>query len=50
MYSYFFNEFFYKKDIIKIINEIEEDRKKMRLIGETMNTTFAQDIKRRLNN
>jgi hypothetical protein len=52
MFGYFknFRKYFYLDDLIKIIDEIEDDRKKMRLIGETMNTTFTQDLKLKLNN
>jgi hypothetical protein len=39
---------FYYTELITMIEEIEADRKKMLLIGETMTTTFAQDLKIRL--
>ena len=38
----------YYTEIITMIEAIEKDRKKMLLIGETMTTTFAQDLKLRL--
>lgn len=38
----------YYTELITMIEAIERDRKKMLLIGETMNTTFSQDLKLRL--
>jgi|TARA_R110000744_G_scaffold172085_2_gene290576 hypothetical protein len=49
MYSYLFGKYFYKLEIEKMIDEIEGDRKKLRLLGETMSTSFAQDLKLKLN-
>tara|TARA_R110000737_G_scaffold7946_1_gene23056 strand:+ start:6203 stop:6358 length:156 start_codon:yes stop_codon:yes gene_type:complete len=48
MYSYLFGKYFYLTDIEKMIDDIVEDRKKLRLLGETMNSTFAQDLKLKL--
>ena len=48
MYSYLFGIYYYINEIEKIIDDIEKDRKKMKYIGEPMNTTFAQDLKLRL--
>ena len=45
MYSILFGTYFYEKDIIEMINKIESKRKEMRLKGETMKTTFAEDLK-----
>ena len=39
---------FYYTELIDMIEDIDADRKKMLLIGETMSTTFAQDLKIRL--
>lgn len=39
---------FYYTDLIDMIEDIQEDRKKMILIGETPCTTFEQDFKIRL--
>ena len=48
MFGFLFGKYFYYYDLIKIIDEIENDRKKLRLIGETMSSTFPQDLKLRL--
>lgn len=45
---YWIYRWFYYTELITMIEEIEADRKKMLLIGETMTTTFAQDLKIRL--
>ena len=45
---YWVHRWWYYIDIINMIEQIEGDRKKMLLIGETMTTTFAQDLKLRL--
>jgi len=50
MYSYLFGKYYYLSDIEKMIDEIVENRKKLRLIGETMSTTFAEDLKLKLKN
>tara|TARA_R110000803_G_C11967131_1_gene319362 strand:+ start:370 stop:540 length:171 start_codon:yes stop_codon:yes gene_type:complete len=48
MYSYLFGIYYYLEDIEKMIDEIDKDRKKMKYIGETLTTTFAQDLKLKL--
>lgn len=50
MYSYLFGKYFYLTEIEKIIDEIIEDRRKLLLLGETLNTSFYQDLKLKLNN
>jgi hypothetical protein len=45
MYSYLFGSYFYQKDIIKMIDEIETKRRNQRLEGFTMKTSFAEDLK-----
>lgn len=45
MYSYLFGHYFYKQDIENMIDRIEEKRKIKRLEGETMKTSFAEDLK-----
>jgi hypothetical protein len=48
MYSFFYNYYYYKSDIIKLIDEIDKDRKKLKSIKEPINSTFAEDLKMRL--
>tara|TARA_R110000803_G_scaffold122281_1_gene190293 strand:+ start:6053 stop:6226 length:174 start_codon:yes stop_codon:yes gene_type:complete len=48
MYSYLFGTYYYIDDIVKMIDEIDKDRRKMKYIGETLTTTFAQDLKLKL--
>jgi len=45
MYSYLFGHYFYIKDIEAMIDQITEKRKKRRLDGKTMKTSFAEDLK-----
>ena len=45
MYSLLFGHYFYVKDIEAMIDKIEEKRKVKRLEGETMKTSFAEDLK-----
>jgi len=49
MYSYIYGKYFYLTDIEIIIDQIVKDRMKLRLIGEPMSTSFAEDLKLRLN-
>lgn len=49
MYSWIFGEYFYKYELIKMIDEIDKKRKLKRLKGETMNSTFSEDLKNALN-
>tara|TARA_R110000772_G_scaffold54967_1_gene125485 strand:- start:257 stop:415 length:159 start_codon:yes stop_codon:yes gene_type:complete len=48
MYSYLFGTYYYIDDIVKMIDEIDKDRRKMKYIGETLTTTFAEDLKLKL--
>jgi hypothetical protein len=48
MYSYLYGLYYYIDEIFKIIDDIDNDRKKMRNIGETLTTTFAEDLKLKL--
>ena len=48
MYSYLYGNYYYLNDLEKLIDQIVEDRQKLRQLGETMSTTFAQDLKLRL--
>ena len=45
MYSFLFGNYYYEKDIIIMINTVEKNRKKKRLSGKIMNSTFADDLK-----
>ena len=49
MYSWIFGDYFYKNDLIKMIDEIDKKRKDKRLKGLLMNSTFADDLKNALN-
>ena len=49
MYSWIFGDYFYKNDLIKMIDEIDKKRKDKRLKGLLMNSTFADDLKNSLN-
>jgi len=48
MLSWIFGDYFYKCDLIKMIEEIEKKRKEKRLKGLTMNSSFAEDLKNAL--
>ena len=49
MYSFIYGEIFKLDDLLKIINEIDEKRKELKIknIGQNkiMTTTFAEDLK-----
>mgnify|MGYP003629939625 CR=1 FL=1 len=45
MYSYLFGHYFYEKEIYSLIEKVEVKRRKHRLDGTTMRTTFAEDLK-----
>lgn len=49
MLSWIFGDYFYKCDLIKMIEEIEKKRKDKRLKGLTMNSSFAEDLTNSLN-
>lgn len=49
MTSWIFGEYFYKTELIKIIDEIDEKRKEQKKKGKTMKSSFAQDLKNALN-
>ena len=49
MYSYLFGKYFYLTEIEEIIDQIATDRQKLRGYGEQLNTTFAEDLKLKLN-
>lgn len=42
---FWFSKYFYESQLIKMIDDIEEKRKNLRLEGETMKLTFAQELK-----
>ena len=41
---FFFSKYFYVSELLQMINEIEQKRIKLRLTGNTMKSTFAQDF------
>lgn len=49
MFSWLFGEYFYKYELINLIDKIDTQRKFKRIKGETMNSTFADDLKNALN-
>lgn len=49
MYSYFFGDYFYKNDLIKIIIEIDKERKLKRIKGDKMDSSFSEDLLKYLN-
>lgn len=49
MLSWIIGEYFYKTDLIKMIEEIDKKRKYKRIKGLTMNSTFAEDLLNALN-
>ena len=49
MLSWIYNKYFYLYELMDIIEEIETKRQLRRLQGSTMSSTFAQDLKNRLN-
>jgi hypothetical protein len=48
MRSYLFGTYYYLEDLVKIIDEIDKDRRKMKVIGEDITSTFAEDLKLKL--
>jgi len=44
-YSYIYGQYFYLPEIIEMIDKIEIERKTKRLNGETMDITFANQLK-----
>ena len=50
MYSWIFGEYFYKSYLMKIIDEIEIKRKVNKNKGLQIKSSFAMDLKDRLNN
>ena len=48
MYSYIYGKYFYLTEIEKMIEDIIEDRRKLLCLGETLNTSFYQDLKLKL--
>lgn len=49
MLSWLFGTYFYVEDITKIIEQIDKKRKEKRLKGETMNSSFSDDLKNAIN-
>lgn len=49
MLSWIYNKYFYLYELMDMIEEIETKRQLRRLQGSTMSSTFAQDLKNRLN-
>ena len=49
MLSWIYGQYFYLYELFNIIEEIETKRQLRRLKGSTMSSTFAQDLKNRLN-
>ena len=44
-YSYIYGQFFYLPEVIEMIEKIEIERKSKRLNGETLDITFADQLK-----
>ena len=44
-YSYIYGQYFYLPEVIEMINKVEIERKTKRLNGETMDITFANQLK-----
>ncbi len=44
-YSYIYGQYFYLPEVIEMIDKIEIERKTKRLNGETMDITFANQLK-----
>jgi len=44
-YSYIYGQYFYLPEVIEMIEKIEIERKTKRLNGETMDITFADQLK-----
>tara|TARA_R110000765_G_scaffold182759_1_gene288717 strand:+ start:1286 stop:1477 length:192 start_codon:yes stop_codon:yes gene_type:complete len=49
MFDWIYEKYFYLSELIVIIDEIEIQRQLRRVNGSTMNSTFSQDLKDRLN-
>ena len=49
MLSWIYGQYFYLYELMDMIEEIETKRQLRRLKGFTMTSTFAQDLKNRLN-
>ena len=49
MLSWIYGKYFYLYELLNIIDEIETKRQLRRLKGSTMSSTFAQDLKNKLN-
>lgn len=49
MLSWIYGKYFYLYELLNIIDEIETKRQLRRLKGSTMSSTFAQDLKDKLN-
>lgn len=49
MLSWLFGTYFYLEDITQIIEQIDKKRKEKRLKGETMNSSFSDDLKNAIN-
>lgn len=45
MYTWFYGEIFKLDDLLKIINEIDEKRKELKIKNTVMKTSFAEDLK-----
>lgn len=48
MYSYLWGTYFYQNQIIEMIEEVSESRKKKRKDGLKLKTTFAEDLKNKM--
>ena len=44
-HSYIYGDYFYLDEIIKMIDVVKSEREKRRLAGETMEVTFADELK-----
>ena len=44
-YSYIYGQYFYLTEIIEMIEKVEIERKSKRLNGETLDITFADQLK-----
>tara|TARA_R110002167_G_scaffold67186_2_gene189893 strand:- start:105 stop:377 length:273 start_codon:yes stop_codon:yes gene_type:complete len=49
MYSFFYGEYFYKEQLLEWIEEIDIKRKLRKQKGSTVSSSFAMDLKDKLN-
>ena len=49
MYSFFYGDYFYKEQLLEWIEEIDIKRKVRKQKGSTLSSSFAMDLKDKLN-